>query len=81
MSVALITGVSSGIGLGLGLALAERGARVALIGTDRTKLERAVSQFDAGGALAVELDVRDASAWPAAVNRIESCSVKSTSSH
>lgn len=72
MTVALITGGSSGIGLGLALALAERGARVALIGTDRAKLDDAVSQFDAGIALGVELDVRDASGWHTAIDQIES---------
>jgi NADP-dependent 3-hydroxy acid dehydrogenase YdfG len=69
--VAVVTGGSSGIGLGLALALAERGARVALIGTDAAKLEAATSQFEAGRALALTLDVRDASAWPGAVDRIE----------
>lgn len=70
-SVAVVTGGSSGIGLGLALALAERGARVALIGTDTAKLERAVAHFGTGRALAVPLDVRDAAAWTVAVDRIE----------
>jgi NAD(P)-dependent dehydrogenase (short-subunit alcohol dehydrogenase family) len=34
-----ITGGSSGIGLGVGLAAAARGARVALAGTSRAKLD------------------------------------------
>jgi len=69
---ALITGGSSGIGLGLARALVERGARVALIATDASKLERAVAGFSDGQAIGISLDVRDESAWPRAVDRVTS---------
>ena len=70
--IALITGGSSGIGLGLAHALVERGARVALVGTDGSKLERAVAGFSGGQAIGISLDVRDESAWPLAIDRVTS---------
>jgi NAD(P)-dependent dehydrogenase (short-subunit alcohol dehydrogenase family) len=65
----LITGGSSGIGLGLGLAAAARGARVALAGTSRSKLDAAESMLAARGAtgIGLVLDVADAAAWPSAL--------------
>src|SRR6266540_7141327 len=51
---ALVTGGSSGIGLATARLLASRGARVAICGRDRAKLERAAKEI---GALAVPADV------------------------
>ena len=68
-----ITGGSSGIGLGLGLAAAARGARVALAGTSRSKLDAAESLLASRGAtgMGLVLDVTDAGAWPAVIARAE----------
>ena len=68
-----ITGGSSGIGLGLGLAAAARGARVALAGTSRSKLDAAESMLASRGAtgIGLVLDVADAGAWPSALAAAE----------
>ena len=68
-----ITGGSSGIGLGLGLAAAARGARVALAGTSRSKLDAAESMLTSRGAtgIGLVLDVADAGAWPSALAAAE----------
>jgi NADP-dependent 3-hydroxy acid dehydrogenase YdfG len=68
--VAVVTGGSSGIGLGIARALAERGARVALIGTDPEKLAAARAHFAPDRALAIRLDVRDVTGWHDAVARV-----------
>ena len=70
-TVAFITGGTKGIGLGLAGALAERGAKLALIGTDAEGLDQATRRFDPERTIAVRLDVRDFAAWPAAVERAE----------
>jgi NAD(P)-dependent dehydrogenase (short-subunit alcohol dehydrogenase family) len=68
-----ITGGSSGIGLGVALAAAARGARVALAGTSRSKLDAAEALLASRGAtgLGLVLDVTDAGAWPGAVAAAE----------
>src|SRR5712692_6982928 len=50
----LVTGGSSGIGYATAKLLVERGARVAICGRDRAKLERAAGEI---GALAIRADV------------------------
>ena len=68
-----ITGGSSGIGLGIALAASARGARVAIAGTSRTKLDAAESLLASHGAtgMGLVLDVTDAAAWPGAIARAE----------
>ena len=51
---ALVTGGSSGIGFETARLLAQRGARVAICGRDRTKLEAAAKEI---GAVAIVADV------------------------
>lgn len=51
---ALVTGGSSGIGFATAKLLASRGARVAICGRDRGKLEKAAKEI---GAVAIEADV------------------------
>src|SRR6266498_3690137 len=51
---ALVTGGSSGIGLETARQLAARGARVAICGRDREKVEKAAAEI---GALAIHADV------------------------
>ncbi len=72
--VAVITGGGSGIGLGLAQALVARGARVALIGTDADRLEKAVTVLTELGGVAFgqTLDVTDRAGWPGALDAIES---------
>lgn len=53
-AIALVTGGSAGIGFATAKLLSERGARVAICGRDRTKLERAAGEI---GALAIHADV------------------------
>jgi short-subunit dehydrogenase len=45
---ALVTGAGSGIGKSIATALAEIGLRVALVGRDRAKLERARAELPKG---------------------------------
>ena len=61
--VALVTGASKGIGWDLARALAAAGARVAVAARDLNSLKRLAGEIEAEGgqAMAVELDVRDAS--------------------
>ena len=65
--VALITGGGSGIGLALGQLLARRGVRVILADVDEEALARAAQEHGLEG---VRLDVTDAAAVRAAVDRV-----------
>ena len=65
--VAIITGGGSGIGLALGQLLARQGVRVILADVDEEALARAVHEPGLGG---VSLDVTDAAAVRAAVDRV-----------
>jgi NAD(P)-dependent dehydrogenase (short-subunit alcohol dehydrogenase family) len=67
--VALITGGGSGIGFGCARALADAGARVALMGRDPQRLERAVSELGAERAYAVPGDVSNEDDVASAVGR------------
>ena len=56
--VGFLTGGGSGIGLGVAQALARRGARIALMGRDAAKLERAAASFpDPGRVVTIAGDV------------------------
>lgn len=59
--VALVTGAGQGVGRGIARALAAAGARVALIGRTRSKVEAAASEIraDGGDAHAFGCDVMD----------------------
>jgi peroxisomal 2,4-dienoyl-CoA reductase len=67
---ALVTGGGSGIGAGIAKRLAEQGAKVALVGRTREKLEAVASEIRKAGGEAVvhAADVRDYAALEAAVN-------------
>ncbi|HET6966556.1 MAG TPA: SDR family NAD(P)-dependent oxidoreductase [Acidimicrobiales bacterium] len=71
--VALVTGASSGLGRRFALTLAAAGASVAACARRTDKLEELVKEIDGRGgrAIAVELDVTDADAITAAVQRAE----------
>src|SRR5262245_40930276 len=55
--VALVTGGGSGIGLAAARALANAGAKVALMGRDAAKIGRAAKEFGAERSIAVPGDV------------------------
>ena len=69
--VAFLTGGSSGIGLGIAERFAEHGAKVALLGRNREKLDRAVEGIrSAGGtAMGMAADVRNYADVEAALRR------------
>jgi NADP-dependent 3-hydroxy acid dehydrogenase YdfG len=59
-TVALVTGASSGIGEATSVALAEEGAKVALVARRRDRLETLAQRLGgAGSALVVEADITD----------------------
>src|SRR6266850_4012540 len=70
--VALVTGAARGIGAATALALAEAGARVALVDRDGEGIERTADAVGRAGsdALAIPADVTDASAMERAVDAI-----------
>ncbi len=66
---ALVTGATSGLGLAMARALAAAGARVAVSSRDGERARGIVDELG-GGALGIELDVRDAGSVAAAVDRV-----------
>ena len=71
--VALVTGGNGGIGLGMAKGLGFAGAAVALAGRDEAKSAAAVAELEAAGirAMAVAVDVADATSCAAMVERVE----------
>jgi NAD(P)-dependent dehydrogenase (short-subunit alcohol dehydrogenase family) len=67
--VVLVTGGARGIGLDTAQRLAARGARLALLDIDGAEAQRAASRLR-GGAIADAVDVTDAEALAAAVQRV-----------
>jgi NADP-dependent 3-hydroxy acid dehydrogenase YdfG len=72
LQTALVTGAGSGIGRGIAATLAEMGLRVALVGRDRDKLERARGDFKTGrdSAIIATCDIADRVAVKAAVEKV-----------
>jgi 3-oxoacyl-[acyl-carrier protein] reductase len=70
--VALVTGAARGIGAATALALAEAGARVALVDRDAEGIERTADAIGRAGsdALAIPADVTDAAAIERAVDAV-----------
>lgn len=70
--VALVTGASSGLGAHFARVLAAAGARVAAVARRRDRLEALVSEIgEAGGeAIAVDMDVTDATSVTAALDEV-----------
>ena len=84
--VAIVTGASSGIGAAIAEAMAQAGARVALVGRDEARLE-AVAERCGEGHMTCEADITDDSAAGAVVEstvhslgRIDSSSTRPASS-
>lgn len=67
----LVTGGSKGIGLEVSRLLAERGEGVAIAARDPAAVERAIERLSGEGHVAITLDVSDATAWPAAMKRVD----------
>lgn len=70
--VALVTGASSGIGKATALLLAERGARVAVLGRTKETIEQTAAEIGAmkKGALPLTADISHADEMQTAVNQI-----------
>jgi NAD(P)-dependent dehydrogenase (short-subunit alcohol dehydrogenase family) len=67
--VAVVTGAGDGIGRGIAHALADAGARVAIVDIDRSAAQRVASEIE--GAAAFEADVTDAAAIRALAAQVE----------
>ncbi|MFZ0377632.1 MAG: SDR family oxidoreductase [Solirubrobacteraceae bacterium] len=67
----LVTGGSLGIGLEVCRALADRGARVVIVGRGAAALDDALAQLPGSGHERVALDVSDAAAWPDAMTVVD----------
>jgi NAD(P)-dependent dehydrogenase (short-subunit alcohol dehydrogenase family) len=67
--IVVVTGAGSGIGLATARLLAQRGARLTLADIDGESVERAAGSISPA-ALPIELDVTDAAACEAAVQRV-----------
>jgi NAD(P)-dependent dehydrogenase (short-subunit alcohol dehydrogenase family) len=65
----LVTGGTSDLGRAMAEALGQAGARVAVTSRRRSRAQAVAADLD-DGALGVELDVRDAAAVPAALDRV-----------
>ncbi len=74
LQTALVTGAGSGIGRGIASALAEMGLRVALVGRNREKLERARAELKKGrdSAYVATCDIADRLAVKAVVDQVSS---------
>jgi NADP-dependent 3-hydroxy acid dehydrogenase YdfG len=72
LQTALVTGAGSGIGRSIATTLAELGLRVALVGRDREKLERARASLARGGdsAYVAPCDISDRFAVRAVVDQV-----------
>jgi len=68
-TVALVTGASSGIGEATAAALADEGARVALVARRRDRLEALAERIGSDNALVIEADVTDQAQAARAVER------------
>ena len=71
-SVAIVTGGSRGIGLGISRALAEAGARVAVVARDGERAGAAVAELHGSGHAAYSCDVADSKACKRTVAGVES---------
>ncbi len=73
LKTALVTGAGSGIGRSIAMTLAEMGLRVALVGRDREKLERARADFVNGkdSAFVAPCDITDRAAVEGLVRQVE----------
>lgn len=71
--VALVTGATSGLGWRFAKVLAWSGAKVAIAGRRRDRLDQLVAEIstDGGTAFPITLDVADAAALPRAVDEVE----------
>ncbi|MDA0328750.1 MAG: 3-oxoacyl-[acyl-carrier-protein] reductase [Gemmatimonadetes bacterium] len=70
--VAIVTGGSRGIGQAIAVALAEAGARIAVVSRQAQGAEAAAAQLPGSGHAGFACDVADASAVAATLSRIES---------
>ena len=68
-TVTLVTGASSGIGEATALALADEGAKVAIVARRRDRLEALAERIGGGNALVIEADITDQAQAEKAVAR------------